>query len=45
MTKEEALKERQELLASEPLKFVKLTKEDIKKLKQLKKKNAADKQD
>lgn len=33
MTKEEALKERQELLASEPLKFKKLTEEEIAKLK------------
>ena len=33
MTKEEALKERQELLLKEPLKFTKLTKEEILKLK------------
>ena len=34
MTMEEALKERQELLASERLKFRKLTKEEIEKLKE-----------
>ena len=33
MTKEEALKERQELLASEPLKFRILSEEEIAKLK------------
>ena len=33
MTKQEALEERQELLAKEPLKFKKLTKEEIDKLK------------
>ncbi len=33
MNKEEALKERQEMLAKEPLKFRKLTKEEIEKLK------------
>lgn len=33
MTKKEALKERRELLAKEPLKFTKLTKKEIEKLK------------
>lgn len=33
MTKEEALKERRELLAKEPLVFIKLSKEEIDKLK------------
>lgn len=33
MTREEALKERKELLANEPLKFTKLTKEEIERLK------------
>lgn len=33
MTKEEALKERQELLAKEPLVFVKLSEKEIEKLK------------